>query len=373
MHKTTLASLVLALATSAAHAQTTFPLGFDTVDGGHYSYYLGGFQDGHYQQICGGLQGSTKVQTWKSLALRRTQTVVANTGRSWSSVTLSISDCDYTKLSDTWTRNQIGTPQVVFNKAVTWPDTPASAPPSNPATWGLFAAKDDLLFPFSQPYVHLGKWGTTFDWIFKGGTLKNQLAWNTSTTIYLRAYYTDGIANNNQSANVADGYTPTVTGCRNSYFTNWLFSDHVVGGGAQHRTQPYLTGGGLPSAPHFGIMGIENGSFVGVNFAGSCHQLFLDPSKPFVVVPFTTDTAGDWFSNFLTAKFVKSAVGLSVWSQAAYTEGGLFQLTRAAKAPIAALPTGTPIKFAQHLYHYDPTRALGFGPVEVRVPILYLQ
>jgi len=372
MHKTTLASVVLVLA-SSAYAQTTFPVGYDTTDGGHYSYYLGSFQDGHFQNICGGLQGSNKVQTWKQLALRRSNTASnANTGRSWTNVTLTLSDCDYRKLTDTYSLNQLGNIKQVFSNAVTWPDTAAGAPPNKPATWGFFAAKDDIVFPFTAPYVHTGKWGTTFDWMFRGGTLKNQLAWNTSTTIYLRAYYTDGLAANNQSANVASGLTPTVTGCRNTYFVNWLFSDHRAGGGAQFRSQPY-TVGSLPNAAHVGVMGIENGSFIGVNLGGSCHQLYMNMTKPFVLLTYTTDTAGDFFSNFLIAPFVKSAVGLSVWSQAAYTDNGNFQLTRAGKAPIAALPTATPVKYAQHLYHYSLTRPLGFGPVEVRIPIIYVK
>ncbi|MHC4514543.1 MAG: hypothetical protein ACYTGW_10365 [Planctomycetota bacterium] len=371
MHKTTLASIVLVLA-SSAYAQTTFPVGYDTTDGGWYSYYLGSFQDGHFQNVCGGLQGSNKVQSWKSLALRRSNNRTnANTGRSWTNVTLTLSDCDYTKLSDTYTRNQIN-PKQVFSAKVTWPDVPAGAPPNKPATWGFFAAKDDLLFPFTSSYVHTGKWGTTFDWVFRGGTLKNAVAWNTATTIFLRAYYTDGIANNNQSASVNAVLTPTVTGCTTGYFVNWLMSDYKVGGGAQHRSQPY-TMGGLPNAKHIGVIGIENGSFIGVPTGGSCHDLYIDFKKPFIVFPYTTNAAGDYFSDFLTAPFIKSAVGLSVWSQAAYSDKGSFQLTRAGKAPIAALPTGKPIVFAQHIYHFDLKRPLGFGPAEVRVPILYLK
>lgn len=368
MNRTTLAGTVLVLA-SFVHAQTTFPLGFETTDGGSYSSYLGRYPGGRFQQICGGLQGSNKKQTWKSCALRRSNaTTSTNYGRSWTNVTLSISDCDFTKLSDTWTRNQLSTPTVVFSVTMKWPDT-SGAPSSKPATWGLFAAKDDMLFPFTTPYAHSGVWGTTFDWVFQGGALANNVAWASTSA---RSYYTDGIANGNQSAGGSYTILPTVSGCRAAYFVNWLFSDHKVVGGAQHRTQPFA-GGALASTLHIGVIGIENGSTTGVPLGGSCHPLYLDMSKPYVVFPFTTDSTGAFITNFLTTRFVKSAVGLNVWSQAAYSDSGLFQLTRGGYAPIAALPTATPVKFAQHLYQYDSTSMYGFGPVGTLVPILYVQ
>jgi len=368
MQKTMLASIVLAL-TSSAYAQTTFPVGYDTIDAGYYSYYVGIYENGRAMIVTGGLQGSIKVQSWKSLSFRRSNAVTsANTGRSWTNVILTVAECDYRKLSDTYTRNQIN-PTQVFSAAVTWPDVAAGAPPSKPATWGFFAAKDDLKFPFSSTYVHKGQWGTSFDWQFSGGTLKNSLTWGATTG---RVYYTDGIAAANQSANVASGLTPTTTGCRGGYFVNWLFSDHVVGGGSQFRTQPYTTGS-LPNAKHIGVMGIENGSFVGTPFGGSCEPLYIDMSKPFVLFPYTTDANGDFFSNFLIAKFVKSAVNLSVWSQAAYSDNGNFQMTRAGKAPIAPLPTATPVAFCQRLYHPDKTRPLGYGPYDTRLAVIYLQ
>jgi hypothetical protein len=96
-------------------------------------------------------------------------------------------------------------------------------------------------------------------------------------------------------------------------------------------------------------------------------------SKPYVLFPYTTDSVGDFFSNFVKAPFIASAVGKSVWSQAAYADGnGGFQLTRAGKAPIAALNTGTPKFWIQRLYHPDKTRALGFGPYDTRVPVMML-
>jgi hypothetical protein len=368
LHKTTFASIALVLA-SSAHAQTTFPVGYDTTDGGWYSFYVGVHQGGRSMIVTGGLQGSNKLQTWKRLSFRRSNSnTTANTGRSWTSVTLTVAECDYTRLSDTWTRNQIN-PTQVFSAAVTWPDVAATAPPNKPATWGFFAAKDDVVFPFSSSYAHKGKWGTSFDWKFKGGTLKNSVAWGPATFL---AYYTDGIADANQSATVSAGLTPRVTGCQNGYFVNWLFSDHVVGGGAQHRSQPH-TYGSLPNTLHLGVIGIENGSFIGAPLGGSCHDLYLDLTKPWVLFPHTTDAAGDYYSDFLTAPFLKSAVGLSVWSQAAYGNKGSFQLTRAGKAPIAALPTGTPAAFAQRLYHPDQNRPMGFGPYSTHIPILYLE
>lgn len=369
MHKTMLASIVLVLA-SSAFAQTTFPVGFDSTDGGYYSYYMGRYAVGHYQQICGGLQGSNKQEKWKSLALRRSNTTTAtNYARSWTNVTLTVSDCDFTKLSDTWTRNQIGVPTVVFSVAMKWPGSSGS-PPSKPAPWGTFSSTNDMLFPFTTPYVHNGKWGTTFDWVFLGGTLANSVAWSGSSS---RSYYTDGISNSNQSDGGTYTIMPTISGCRSAYFVNWLFSDHKVGGGAQHRTQPFA-GGALANTMHIGVMGIENGSTTGKPVGGSCHPLYMDMTKPYVVFPFTTDATGSYVSNFLTARFAKNAVGLKVWSQAAYSDSGTFQLTRGGYAPIAALPTATPVKFVQHLYYYDSgSRPYGYGPFGTAVPILYLQ
>ncbi|MHC5072813.1 MAG: hypothetical protein ACYTGO_20255, partial [Planctomycetota bacterium] len=312
---------------------------------------------------------SNTRHVFASLALRRSQTTSTNYARSWTNVTVTLADMDYTKVSDTYTTNMISTPTQVFSAKVSWPGH-TGAPTTKPAPWGNFAAPNDVYIPFRSRFLHSGKWGTCVDFRFRGGTLGNSGSWTS-----LQSYYHDGIANNNQSTGGSTSLTSSVSGCQNGYFVVWLFSDKLAGGKAQHRGQPY-TFSGLANTQHIGVIGIDNGSTTGTPFPGSCHALYLDLTKPYVLMPYKTDATGAFVSQFLTVPFLSAAVGKTVWSQAGYDSKGLLELTRAGSAPIAALPTTTPVKYQKWIYRYGSTAhtaQYGYGPTDTYVPILYLQ
>ncbi len=367
MRNTTLTSILVVL-TASAHAQTTLPAGYDTTDGGHYSYYLGAWQDAHIQILTGDLQGSSTRLSLASLALRRSQTPATNYARGWTNVTLTMANMDFARVSDTFSRNLMSNMTQVFSAKVSWPGH-TGKPSSRPAPWGGFAKANDVVLTFTTPYIHAGKWGTCLDFRFRGGTLANAVPWGSS----FLAYYHDGIATNHQSAGGSIMASPARL-CSKAFFVAWLFSDRIPGG-AQHRVQVY-TQNGLATTSHIGVLGVGNGSSTGKPFAGSCHPLHLDLQKPAVMLPYTTDANGDFFSEFLTTPFLPALVGKSVWSQAAFASSGMFELTRVGQSPIAALPTGTPLKFGKRVYSFGATaqaQQAGSGPWDTLIPILRLK
>jgi hypothetical protein len=381
MQRILLAGLSLALASTVTAQGLSQPKGYETTSGGWYSYYAGMYADGRLQFGYGGHQGSGTLQVVTRLQFRReTYAGTSNYGRTWSNVSLTVADMDFTKRTDTWTDNQIS-PVQVFSASCSWPDTlgkPTVAP------WGSFSgsANDHGDFPFKSTWIHNGKWGFSADFEYSGGVLANNGTWGTAANLY----YHDGIAAANTSTeatgtiwgNTACVYTGQTTA---AYWDTWLFADHVPpasSGNKQFRWQFYTYYNAKSSKNCIGLISVFGNSTGFGTLAGSkgpsCEQLFIDPSKPFFVWPHVTDADGHWFSQFFTAPFTSAWVGASIWSQSVADDSaaGDLQMSRAVEEKVPSFPTATP-EFGQRLYYPDKTRDVGYGPYDSRIPVIYLK
>lgn len=354
-------------------AQTfTSMKGFESTQGAGYCQLLGYYSDGRQQFVFGDYAGSGSVKLISNMQMRRSTRTNTNHGRSWSNLTIRMGHADFSALTDAWD-DLLNSPTTVYSAKASFPGT-TGGPTTTPAPWGHFAAKDDMTFPFSSTYLYLGKDSLTVDFVFAGGTFANGNTWGATTA---SAYYIDGY--NTAGPNSWVAKTGTIRGKTTcyatgrstaSYFNTWMMSEYLPGGKAQHRWQWY--GYNYPaSAPVIAAVSV-NGSATGTPFLASCQDVHIDLAKPFVLVPYAANAAGEVYSPFLRTPWVAAAVGASLWTQGAFDDGtpATLQLSRPAENVIAALPGSKPTNFGSGLYHPNSARPLGYGPIDYRIPIL---
>ncbi len=379
MHKATLIALSLALASpmvaQAGPPTLTMPKGFTTTDGAYFSNHIGAYSEGRVQFIYGDWQGSSNVQIFKGIQLRQSSSQPTNTARSWSDVRIRLANNDFRTITDRWAGN-MASPTLVFSASVNFPAS--TTPSATPAPWGKFAKTDDMVFPFGSggsqaSFVHFGQLGTTVDFQMHGGVLANNAAWNTS----FKSYYVDGYLANPPLGNVWKEATQALTGnttCRatgknrNSTFQSWLFSDNALGG-KQHRWEWYGYGM-IPNHAHIGVVSVFGQS--GVKFQSSCQLLDIDVSKPFELWPYTSDSDGNYVGPFLNFPWSSNAVGAKVYTQAAFDDNGVLQLTAGYNATIPATPPKI-YAYMARLWRYDAPTAptqYGFGPYDWGCPVI---
>ena len=189
-HVTYLVTTLVLSSALAAQAQFTAPPGFETVEGNYYGHGLGSYATGRYQAVEGSLKGKgarimKRVEYRVDLATNYTP--AEGFARSWTSVTLDISDTDITKLTSTFSSNIIGPPTRVFSGQVSWTAV-SGRQRTNP--WG----QAGLSFPFTQLRTYNAQNDLMLDYRFQGGTLANNASWLlTSGTSRSALVKTDGI------------------------------------------------------------------------------------------------------------------------------------------------------------------------------------
>ena len=324
----------------------------------------------HMQYCYGSLQGSSKLAVVKRLSFRREATLVmGNQARTWSNVALRVSDCDFAAMSDIYADNLIS-PTLVFSASVAWPAT-VGKPSSNPPPWGMFASTTgfDVSFPFASTFVHVGKYGFAADFQFSGGTMANGGSWQTYTVA--------GVTDTN-SAIVHDYANYGSSTCRAtgrsapSFLTAWMFSYNVPGPSRQFRYS--FWGEGYPNNTAFvGALGLA-GSTTGIPFLTSCQKLHLNLAQPVQLLPGKSDSVGFYWTKYATAPYVPSLVGTKVWTQAAFDDQSVLQLTQGGTTTIDPAPGGTP-EYGCRIYStqiggYTPG---GWGDLSDNlVPLIYL-
>jgi len=129
-----------------------------------------------YQTVDGENPG--KPITIKELALRldyRRHDASSSPGRTFSSVTIQMSDGDLQNFGTDFSKNQTSAPTTVFQGAVTWPVT-IGFPLTKPDVWG--GTLGSFRFPFTTTWQFTGQNEVLTDWTFAGGTLSNSKPWN---------------------------------------------------------------------------------------------------------------------------------------------------------------------------------------------------
>lgn len=321
----------LSLSFAASAQDYAIPPGHENEMGGERGQHLFAFENIRYQQISGEL--TNKVNTWNSLSFRREQLGLENTGRSWTKMTINVGQGDFATFGNTFSTNLAGTPTMVFNKAVSVPghstggiNNPASEPPSYPTTWGQFVSAGDMKFPFSAPVMHDGKKGIVLDFMLTGGKLKNSVAWGATTQ---RPYYTDGDWQASTPFDSRSSFGRVTSACRatgkggvpglrpffsttatNSTSTVYP-SDHV---GFEFRYQNLEN-----NRPAIGVVSFS-GFGAGQPFPGSCEKLFLDLSKPFLMVPFMAAGNGAATLRIASVRYKPIYASLRIDTQAAWDD-----------------------------------------------------
>ncbi len=395
MKRLHLASLALILAASAAAQTFTSPAGLLSTEGigpqgwniGYSYLYFGTYASERFM-YADGIHKGQGLKIIRSVGYRldfQSHSTTTATGRSWTNVTLRMSDCDFAKLSTTWAANPTSTPTLVFNAAVSWPSQSGNPGTTAPAPWDA-----KLAFPFSGVWVYTANQDILHDYVFSGGSMSNTATWGGSTAY---SYYLDG---NLIVTSMVTGRNlmPTSSTCNDSAITSTspadanvqyaqyskayngtnasIWQDQVVIQIWSERTAPTA-----PVVQAVGIGALNNG--VGVPLPGSCHNLIIDPNLVAVYLTRTTDTNGNVaFPGTQIVAGQRSVVnaipGLAVWTQAAWVDSStkLFTLTRASRTqnPNLGMTDVLPRKKVAYNWNAATATNLGFTDTWPALPII---
>ena len=185
MRRSLFLSLSACLVTTSLWAQGSFvsPPSLATAEGDTAAYAFFYYSNMRAQHAEGELRGMKLSLT--GIAWRydyRNHTASTTGGRKWTSVTLNLSDTDWTKMDRTWTKNAYTTPVEVFNSSFAAP-LKTGTPFFKPDNFG-----GPLSIPFKSPYAYSGSQDLLLDYVFLGGSLDNNVTWTASSG---RNYYLD--------------------------------------------------------------------------------------------------------------------------------------------------------------------------------------
>ena len=168
MQKLTVAGLILVLGVPAlGQGMTTSPTGYVAAEGGRFSYYMGRYAEARYQVGDGELRNKPLAITRIDFRLdNRAYGSTTGTGRTWSRVTVDMSETDVELMSQNWALNATSTPTRVFDSRMTWA-TVTGRPATQP--WG------HISFPFKSAWVYSGKDTILADYTFRNGTQRHDL------------------------------------------------------------------------------------------------------------------------------------------------------------------------------------------------------
>ncbi|MHC4854424.1 MAG: hypothetical protein ACYTF5_20680 [Planctomycetota bacterium] len=363
---------VLACAPLLAQQDKTVssPPGFENAKGQPHSrawgYYLGENSNQRFQAADG--QFRKQVMAIKEISYRldggrtyNANVTSAGVGRSWTNVTLHMSECDYSKMTSTFTANPLTTPQKVFDAKMTWQTFVGTAP--DPTPWGNKGHK----FPFTSTWVYTGIKDILMEYVFQGGTLANNAAWTgtTSTRYYLDGVYATtfnlggqleypcGDPTCSQAASYPKTTPPNCMDSAHPASTNAARND-IQGIFAYNADKPTTTLKNkislnwrsfytAPGAPVIKALGFA-GNTVGLNIGAMCNKLYLDMTQPFLLFPDTASATVSYAPSGFTSlntPFQPVLGGVSLWFQCAWDDSKtkFFSLTTATQRTI---PTSLP-------------------------------
>jgi len=357
-------AMVLLCAPLLGQGSMTTPPGGLTREGSDYAAFFGAYAGARFQQI-DGMHPGRNTTSITQIAFRldyRDHDATTAMGRSWTRITLDISETtNYREMSYLLGRNITMTPTRVFASQWSWP-AQTGFPRSRPDRWG--GVTGDLRFPFTKPWVYTGKDDILVDYVFRGGTLANQGAWSGSNHV---AFYLDnelfkdrkqskGLPLPLLSGSCADSGVGSSTA--RAYANGHAYSYGPSSGEITLRNKlrlqhdSYFT---APNAPVVHALGL-GGSHIGVDLGARCYLLYVDFSKPVVLVPL--NTSSDGYSGLMgwvvpwDDEFRKQ----QIYIQAAWADSKTraFSLSAAMRV---TLPDGLPLALAPRVktaYTADP-------------------
>jgi len=369
MHRSLYLSACL-VTTASLWAQGTLvsPPALATVEGNTGAYAFLYYSNARHQHADGELRGKALSLTEVAWRLDyRNHTTSTTQGRKWTKVTLNLADTDWTKMTSTYTKNQLSTPVEVFNSALALPWSGGGQPFFKPDNFGGKHA-----VPFKTPYSYSGKQDLLLDWMFLGGTMDNNAAWSTSrsyqyyldgnnpTTTYTspRPYYPakepnprcrdSAIASNASAHTYATLQVHGITHSNLSYRDKAQFSMYSRYTAPNGRIITAIAFGGVPA---------------GLNIGARCNMLYANLNLPWLALGRMANNSGS--STTYTSPLVAWTAGmrnLQIWVQTAWADSktNVFSLTRAMRV---VMPADKPRpRRLVVLYHYDRNRTTGSGP-----------
>jgi len=320
-----------------AQNYSAVPNGYLSTEGESYGIYFGSRSSMRAQILNSDHKGQARVFAETSARLDGGRATSSFFARSWTSVTLTVGEGSYANASPTFATNLATNTKVAFSNKMTWPAVATT--PSRPATWGTV-----VNFPFTSVWVYTGGQDLVLDFAFDGGTLANNVSW----TGY-NYYYLDGVYSTTSVGGSSVNFG--TNNCLNSPHTSGPFCVPVF------RTYAKNTGSATTSdkfefywwlyrypantATAFGLS--FSGSQTGVNIGNPCNNYFLG-TGPLVVLFGTTPSSNSGSFNYpsprLYAPYDAQAVGIRIWTQAAWTHPtrNQFELTRGGYADIGKQP-----------------------------------
>ena len=299
MNRPYLAGVALALCGPAlAQGSMTTPPGGLPREGGQFAYFPGWYANARYQQVDGMHTGS-KASTITQISFRLDNayhTSYTAMGRTWTRITLDISETsNYAGMSQTWSQNITSTPNRVFDTKWSWPGQ-TGFPVLKPDVWG--GVKGQLRFPFTKPWGYTGKNEILMDYVFRGGTLANNGFWWGTIGVGYR------LDSENLTTTDKPGWAAQLRGASGACSDSAV---PVFSGGAYTTGVSYAFGAASTTvtlrnklgvyhysyytapagAPVIHAMGL-GGSTNGVSIGARCNPLFVDFSKPVVLVHLKT-------------------------------------------------------------------------------------
>ncbi|MHC4078740.1 MAG: hypothetical protein ACYST0_09930, partial [Planctomycetota bacterium] len=217
-------------------------------------------------------------------------------GRTWTKITLDISEtANYSGMGQVWATNITSTPTRAFDNQWSWPSQ-VGVPLLKPDVWG--SLKGQLRFPFQKPWVYTGKNEILMDYVFRGGTLANNGAWNSFRVAYF--YLDSETFTTFQRPGTTERLPTFPVQCADSALTLPFAGAYTYGYAYAHgarsatvtlRNKLQLTHYSYYTAPddapvvHAVGMG---GSTGGVDVGARCNRLYVDFNKPAALVHLTT-------------------------------------------------------------------------------------
>jgi len=386
MKKQMIYGLGLALAAPLFGQGTLYsPKDLEKSEGQYYAYYFFRYSEPRWQNVDGENRGSAFVMN--SIAARLDGTYNYNTsygmGRTWSNVTLNISEGDLSKFSNTFSANATTTPTTVFSASWSLPSVTGLQSPA-PQPWG--GKNGELKIPFTTTWVYTGKQDILTDWVYTGGTLANSGSWTTTTSRY---YMIDSYGSANEYSGVGSTYayipttrlnntsTGVTTRCNDSEHGSTTTGSYCLvvatAYGEKYVVDNYK--GRLLFYTYSYYTGYENPVIHGIAFANDttgldlgtgCNKLHLKGPillRPRTTMPSAYSTSGYSGYRFDLIKWTKAMAGLQVTVQAAWSDSSTnnFALSQARQATLpSSLPGPAPQRLA--IYNYNKTSTTGFGP-----------
>jgi len=366
MNKFFQAFVVIALgATAFAQGAITLPQGFLSTEGGGFARDFGSWSTMRQQIAEGNLRGKALIFTGVNYRHDyQSHTASTGMGRTFSNVSLRLSDTDYSTFGRTFANNVKGTANQVFNSKVSWP-TITGNPVTKPALWGDL--KGGLKFPFIGTWIYTGKNDLLFDWQFSGGVLANAGKWSGAATV---EYYLDGVPLINYTGYTTWAYYPkTRPPCSDSSKSVGAFSGLVAffynkdypTVAWQDKLRVDLSASNIaPSQPVVNALGFAANTN-GVNVGAKCNSLYVDLSKGWIPLFGMANTSGSWKQQYLV-KSSNTLTGIKLYLQAGYDDSKtkVFSLSQArmTETPRSLPPASTPKR--KCYISYIPNSTTGF-------------